>query len=191
MKKYLLFLIPLVGFAGLLVFLYQGLFSDPRAHQSTLLEHKVPAFTLPDLMQTDRQYTAEVFNGKVTLLNVWGVWCITCAIELPYLTQLSQEGKHIVGLYYDQDIDPDFGLKTVARVQQEVTQKLSQLGNPYAFNIFDVKRNLSLDLGVTGAPETFLIDQQGRIRLHHIGDLNPRVWSKKFEPLYQQLVSEQ
>lgn len=190
MKKYLLFLLPLVAFIALLVFLYQGLFSDPREHESTLLEHPVPAFILPDLMQPELQYTADVFAGKVTLLNVWGVWCTTCAIELPYLTELQAQGKHIVGLYYDQDIDPDFGLKTVARVQQEVTQKLAQLGNPYAFNIFDVKRNLSLDLGVTGAPETFLIDQQGHIRLHHIGDLNPRVWKNKFSPLYQQLVAE-
>lgn len=190
MKKYLVFLLPLVAFAGLLVFLYQGLFSDPRQHESSLLEQSMPAFILPDLMQPEREYTQDVFAGKVTLLNVWGVWCITCAIELPYLSQLKDEGKHIVGLYYDQDIDPDFGIKTVARVQQEVKQKLAQLGNPYAFNIFDVKRNLSLDLGVTGAPETFLIDQQGRIRLHHIGDLNPRVWRNKFEPVYQSLIGQ-
>jgi cytochrome c biogenesis protein CcmG, thiol:disulfide interchange protein DsbE len=190
MKKLLVFLLPLLAFGVLLVFLFQGLFSDPREHKSSLLEQPMPAFVLPDLMQPELEYTQEVFAGKVTLLNVWGVWCITCAIELPYLTQLQQEGKHIVGLYYDQDIDPDFGLKTVARVQQEVTQKLAQLGNPYAYNIFDVKRNLSLDLGVTGAPETFLIDQQGHIRLHHIGDLNPRVWRNKFEPVYQSLMGQ-
>jgi cytochrome c biogenesis protein CcmG/thiol:disulfide interchange protein DsbE len=190
MKKWLVFLLPLLAFGVLLIFLFQGLFSDPREHKSSLLEQPMPAFILPDLMQPEREYTQEVFAGKVTLLNVWGVWCITCAIELPYLTQLQQEGKHIVGLYYDQDIDPDFGLKTVARVQQEVSQKLAQLGNPYAYNIFDVKRNLSLDLGVTGAPETFLIDQQGHIRLHHIGDLNPRVWRNKFEPVYQSLMGQ-
>jgi cytochrome c biogenesis protein CcmG/thiol:disulfide interchange protein DsbE len=190
MKKWLVFLLPLLAFGVLLIFLFQGLFSDPREHKSSLLEQPMPAFILPDLMQPEREYTEEVFAGKVTLLNVWGVWCITCAIELPYLTQLQQEGKHIVGLYYDQDIDPDFGLKTVARVQQEVEQKLTQLGNPYAYNIFDVKRNLSLDLGVTGAPETFLIDQQGHIRLHHIGDLNPRVWRNKFEPVYQSLMGQ-
>jgi cytochrome c biogenesis protein CcmG/thiol:disulfide interchange protein DsbE len=109
---------------------------------------------------------------------------------LPYLKQLQNEGKIIVGLYYDQDIDPDFGVKTVQRVQQEVTQKLSKLGNPYDYNIFDVKRNLSLDLGVTGAPETYLIDQQGKIRLHHIGDINPRVWNNKFAPIYDLLVAQ-
>lgn len=190
MKKTAIYLTPLIIFIGLLAFLYQGLFSDPRQHKSELLEQSVPEFSLPDLMQPDTIYNQEVFQGKVTLLNVWGVWCVTCAIELPYLTKLSQEGKHIVGLYYDQDIDPDFGLKTVQRVQYEVTEKLNQLGNPYAYNIFDVKRDLSLDLGVTGAPETFLIDQKGKIRIHHIGDLNPRVWANKFAPVYQTLVTE-
>jgi cytochrome c biogenesis protein CcmG, thiol:disulfide interchange protein DsbE len=191
MKKIMLFGLPLFAFIGLLVFLYKGLFSDPRELESSLLHQAVPSFNLPNLMQVDEMFSQDVFLGKVTLLNVWGVWCITCAIELPYLTQLQQEGKHIVGLYYDQDIDPDFGQKTVQRVQQEVQQKLAQLGNPYAFNIFDVKRNLSLDLGVTGAPETFLIDQQGRIVLHHIGDLNPRIWDKKFAPIYNALVDAQ
>ncbi|MEP0177262.1 MAG: DsbE family thiol:disulfide interchange protein [Paraglaciecola sp.] len=189
MKKFMIFLLPLVVFLGLLAFLYQGLFSDPREHESTLLEQSMPEFVLPDLMETQKSYSQAIFEGKVTLLNVWGVWCVTCAVELPYLQQLKQDGKHIVGLYYDQDIDPDFGIKTVARVQQEVKDKLAQLGNPYAFNIFDVKRDLSLDLGVTGAPETFLIDQTGKIRLHHIGDINPRVWNTKFAPIYNKLVA--
>ncbi|NCP65625.1 MAG: redoxin family protein [Paraglaciecola sp.] len=191
MKKFMIFGLPLFAFVALLVFLYKGLFSDPRELESSLLQQTVPHFNLPNLMQVDETFNQDVFLGKVTLLNVWGVWCITCAIELPYLTQLRQEGKHIVGLYYDQDIDPDFGQKTVQRVQQEVQQKLAQLGNPYAFNIFDVKRNLSLDLGVTGAPETFLIDQHGRIVLHHIGDLNPRIWDKKFASVYAGLVGAQ
>jgi len=191
MKKFMIFGLPLFAFVALLVFLYKGLFSDPRELESSLLQQTVPHFNLPNLMQVDETFNQDVFLGKVTLLNVWGVWCITCAIELPYLTQLRQEGKHIVGLYYDQDIDPDFGQKTVQRVQQEVQQKLAQLGNPYAFNIFDVKRNLSLDLGVTGSPETFLIDQHGRIVLHHIGDLNPRIWDKKFASVYAGLVGAQ
>jgi cytochrome c biogenesis protein CcmG/thiol:disulfide interchange protein DsbE len=190
LKKIVVYLLPLVAFLSVLGFLYKGLFSDPRDHQSSLLQQPMPEFVLPDLMDTQQTYSEDVFLGEVTLLNVWGVWCITCAIELPYLKQLQQEGKHIVGLYYDQDIDPDFGIKTVTRVQQEVTDKLNQLGNPYAFNIFDVKRDLSLDLGVTGAPETYLIDKQGKIRLHHIGDINPRVWKNKFAGLYQELVSQ-
>jgi cytochrome c biogenesis protein CcmG/thiol:disulfide interchange protein DsbE len=190
MRKISLFVLPLILFVGLAIFLFQGLFSNPREHESTLLNKPVPSFVLPDLMNTELTYTTEVFIDKVTLLNVWGVWCVTCAVEIPFLEELKNDGKHIVGLYYDQDIDPDFGVKTVERVQQEVDQKLGKLGNPYAYNIFDVKRDLSLDLGVTGAPETFLIDKQGRVRLHHIGDINARVWQNKFEPVYRQLVAE-
>lgn len=190
MKKLGLFLVPLALFLGLSVFLFKGLFTDPRERDSLVLQQQMPAFELPDLMDESVTYTPAIFDGQVTLLNVWGVWCVTCAVELPYLNQLSEQGVRIVGLYYDQDIDPDFGGKTLADVQQEVNEKLDSLGNPYQFNIFDKYRDYALDLGVTGAPETFLIDQQGVIHVHHLGDVNPRVWQNKFAPIYQQLTAE-
>ncbi|MEG3768429.1 redoxin family protein [Alteromonas sp. 14N.309.X.WAT.G.H12] len=190
-KKLVLFLIPLVLFAFLVVFLFQGLFSDPRQLDSQADGKPVPAFSLPDLMDPSKTYDQNVFKGDVTILNVWGVWCVTCAVEMPFLTQLRQEQNvHFVGLYFDQDLDPDFGTKTLSRVQEEVTDMLSRYGNPYRFNIFDVYRDTSLDLGVTGAPEHFLIDSKGVIRMHHIGDINARVWKSKIAPLYQQLLAE-
>lgn len=184
------FIVPLVAFTALVFFLYQGLFSDPRERESQVLSRTMPTFSLPDLMEPSVIYTNDVFTDEVTLLNIWGVWCVTCAVELPYLTELSQQGVRFVGLYYDQDLDPDFGTKTLARVQQEVIATTTQLGNPFEFNIFDVYRDTSLDLGVTGAPETLLIDQQGVIRVHHIGDINPRVWAQKFAPLYDELMAK-
>lgn len=190
MKKVSLFLIPLTLFILLSVFLFKGLFSNPRELDSSLMNKPLPPFALPDLMSPDVTYTPELFKGQVTLMNVWGVWCVTCAIELPFLTQLSDQGVRIVGLYYDQDIDPDFGIKSIPSIQKEVRAKLAQLGNPYEVNIFDVKRDYSLDLGVTGAPETYVIDKDGVVRMHHIGDINPRVWRGKIEPLYKQLVAE-
>jgi len=190
MKNARLVVIPLVLFLLLVVFLFKGLFSDPRELDSQVKDKVLPAFSLPDLMQPDITYTPESLKGQVTLLNVWGVWCVTCAVEMPYLTELKNEkGVHIVGLYFDQDLDPDFGTKTLNRVQQEVTSMLSRYGNPYAFNIFDVYRDTSLDLGVTGAPEHFVIDTKGVIRMHHIGDINERVWKNKVGPLYNRLVA--
>ncbi|GAB3027948.1 DsbE family thiol:disulfide interchange protein [Bowmanella dokdonensis] len=188
MKRIALFLLPLALFLFISLFLLQGLFSDPRERESSLLNRPVPAFSLPDVMDETRIYTPEVFEGEVTLLNVWGTWCVTCAIELPFLTELKEQGVRIVGLYYEQNLDPDFGGKSIGQIRADIRQKLDQLGNPYAFNIFDHSRDTSLDLGVTGAPETFLIDSQGRIRLHHVGDLNPRVWESRFAPLYQELT---
>ncbi|MET1219883.1 MAG: redoxin family protein [Glaciecola sp.] len=191
MSKPIRFVLPLVFFIVLVFFLFQGLFSDPRARDAQTLEKPMPAFSLPDLMDPSITHTPAVFEGEVTLLNVWGVWCVTCKVELPYLTSLRENGVRIVGLYYDQDLDPDFGTKTLQRVQQEVLETTTQLGNPFQFNIFDVYRNTSLDLGVTGAPETLLIDPNGIIRVHHIGDVNERVWEQKFAALYNQLMQQQ
>ncbi|GBL04199.1 DsbE family thiol:disulfide interchange protein [Glaciecola sp. KUL10] len=183
MKRLSYLLLPLVLFLGIAVFLFQGLFSDPRERESTALERPFPEFSLPDLMDETSQYDNSVFDGQLTLINVWGVWCVTCAIELPYLESLRNQGYRIVGLYYDQDLDPNYGTKTIQRVRQEVKQTLGKYGDPYQFNIFDVYRDTALDLGVTGAPETFLVDQNGVIRVHHLGDINERVWQNKFLPI--------
>lgn len=187
MSRLTWFLLPFFLFLGLCVFLFKGLYSDPMERQSEVLAETFPAFSLPDLMDETIMYDNSIFEGEVTLINIWGVWCITCAIELPYLTELSQQGVRFVGLYYDQDIDPDFGTKTLNRVRGEVTETLQRYGNPYSFNIFDVYRDTALDLGVTGAPEMFLVDQQGVIRVHHLGDVNERVWRNKFLPVLNEL----
>ncbi|MBT0585071.1 redoxin family protein [Alteromonas oceanisediminis] len=191
MNKSLWFAVPAVIFTLLVVFLFQGLFGDPRERDSMVQGQPLPPFSLPDLMDWETYYTEQSLLGEVTILNVWGVWCVTCAVELPYLTQLrEQQGVRFVGLYYDQDLDPDFGTKTLERVRGEVSQMLRRLGDPYQFQIFDVVRDYSLDLGVTGAPEHFVIDKRGHIRMHHVGDINERVWKHKIKPLYEQLLNE-
>ncbi|GLR70898.1 redoxin family protein [Agaribacter marinus] len=190
MSRLTWFLIPLILFLLLTVFLYNGLFSDPSARESSLIENEFPAFSLPDLADEAITHTNDIFDGQMTFVNVWGVWCVTCAIELPYLTELSQKGYRFVGLYYDQDLDPDFGSKTINRVRAEVIETTRRFGNPFAFNIFDVYRDTSLDLGVTGAPETFLVDPAGVIRLHHLGDINERVWTGKFLPVIEAIQRE-
>lgn len=190
MKKIITVTSPLALFLVMCVFLYKGLYSDPTERESEVLAKTFPPFSLPDLNDERILYNNDIFEGKVTLINVWGVWCVTCAIELPYLTALSEQGLEIVGLYYDQDIDPDFGTKTLTRVRQEVASTVSKYGNPYSYNIFDVYRNTALDLGVTGAPEHFLVDQEGVIRVHHLGDINPRIWRNKFAPVLQELAPE-
>lgn len=188
MTRMVRYLLPLFVFLGMCIFLYKGLYSDPTIRKSEVLSESFPVFELPDLQDVSVFHTNDIFTGKVTLINVWGVWCITCAIELPYLTALSENGLTVVGLYYDQDIDPDFGTKTISRVRQEVAETVARYGDPFAFNIFDVYRDTALDLGVTGAPESFLVDQYGVIRVHHLGDINPRVWRQKFSPVLSEIA---
>ena len=93
------------------------------------------------------------------------------------------QGVKIIGLYYEQSYDPDFGdVFDLPALQSEVKGMLARTGDPYQFNILDLNRTLALDLGVSGAPEHFLVDKNGKIILHHTGDINERVWRAKFAP---------
>ena len=187
MKKALVFLLPLGAFLGLTLFLLKGLFSEPRYEVSVSVNKPIPDFQLVDVMNPNKMYDKSTFVGQKTLLNVWGVWCVTCAVELPYLTDLRDQGVRIVGLYYQLNSDPDFGVTPLSQLQWEIRQMLGKYGDPYQFNIFDEQRSYGMDLGVTGAPETFLIDEQGTVRVHHVGDLNPRVWQEKFAQYYPEI----
>ncbi len=171
------FFLPLAGFLVLSGFLLSGLFSDPRKIESALINRPVPAFSLPDLANPSQQRTLSDLTGRVTLLNVWGLWCPTCNAELAFLTELRQQGVPIVGLYYVQPVDTDFGDKfDINQLRLDVARKLADQGDPYQFNVVDEQRSLIFDLGVTGAPETFILDKTGTIRYHHIGDINPQNW---------------
>lgn len=188
MRK-LQFFIPLVLFLGLAVFLFSGLFSNPRDHGSALVAQPIPAFSLPELREPSRIVTAAALKGKVYLLNVWGTWCATCNAELGFLTKLRQQGITIVGLYYVQPAEAAFGEKfEMSALQQEVARKLAEQGDPYQFNIVDEHRSLIFDLGVTGAPETFLVDAQGTIRHHLVGDINEQNWPE-LQAKYQALIT--
>lgn len=182
--------VPLIIFVLLLGFLLKGLFSDPRERDSALINKPLPEFQLPDLMDDTVLYTpASLIKDGPVLLNVWGTWCTTCQYELPYLTKLSQEyGVRVVGIYYDQNHAPEFGqYADIPNIRIEVNEMVAQLGNPYQFNVLDLDRKLSLNLGVTGAPETFLVDGNGVIRVHHMGDVNERVWREKLAPIWNEL----
>lgn len=171
MKKIKYFL-PLLFFFVLGLFLLRGIELDPDELPSPLIGKTMPVFTLPEL-STAKTLTQDDLKGRAVLLNVWATWCVSCKMEHPYLVQLARQGVVVIGLNYKDD-------------RQQALSWLQELGNPYAFNITDVEGRLGLDLGVFGAPETYLIDKQGIIRHKHVGVLNDRVWAT-LGPAYQQL----
>ena len=123
----------------------------------------LPEFSLPTL-QLDKKITNENLED-LFVLNVWASWCITCRVEHPFLEEISKTIP-IIGLNYKDE-------------KNNATGWLSKLGDPYIFSLYDYYGELALDLGVTGAPETFLV-HKGRIISHHIGEVDQKVWSTKF-----------
>lgn len=166
--------IPLILFAVLALFLLRGLELDPREMPSALIDRPLPEFTLPSL-EGDTLVNRDAVIGEVALFNVWATWCVSCRVEHPYLNQLTQQGVPIYGVNYkDED--------------QDALRWLQELGNPYRLNIVDADGSLGLDLGVYGAPETYLVDAGGVIRYRHVGVVDERVWRDILQPLYQELL---
>jgi cytochrome c biogenesis protein CcmG/thiol:disulfide interchange protein DsbE len=67
---------------------------------------------------------------------------------------------------------------------------LASKGDPYRLNIVDADGRLGLDLGVTGAPETYVIDRNGIVRMRYQGPVDERVWQRKLRPLVEELRRE-
>ncbi|GAA5213993.1 DsbE family thiol:disulfide interchange protein [Corallincola platygyrae] len=177
-QRVFLFLIPFILFIGLSAFLMRGLFSDPRELESVLVGKPVPEFQLPDLYQPTKVHDQTLFGGEPMLLNIWATWCPTCKAEHAFLNQLAEQGVRIVGLNYKDD-------------PEKAKRWLAQLGNPYRVNLLDERGTLALDLGVYGAPETYIIDGNGVVLHRHVGDVNPRNWQAKLAPIYHQAASKQ
>ncbi|MFK3704020.1 cytochrome c biogenesis protein CcmG/thiol:disulfide interchange protein DsbE [Raoultella sp. BIGb0138] len=177
MNRRLLF-IPLALFLALVIALFWQLMrnadgDDPTTLESALIGKPVPTFRLEALNVPGKIYDrAALIGGQPLLLNVWATWCPTCRAEHQFLNGLAKQGVRIVGMNYKDD-------------RQKAVSWLNNLGNPYALSLFDGNGMLGLDLGVYGAPETFLIDGKGIIRWRHAGDLNERVWREQLQPLWQ------
>src|SRR5690606_9095108 len=92
MMKNLKLFIPLAIFLVLGVFLLRGLDRDPSELPSALIDRPVPAFTLPDLQDGTQTRDQSLFQGQVSLLNVWGTWCVACRVEHPFLVELAASG---------------------------------------------------------------------------------------------------
>lgn len=161
MRK-LLFFIPLVVFLTLGVVFYLQLGKDTQYMPSALVGKKVPEFTLVSL-QDDQAYTHKDLPNTPYLINFWGTWCPACHVEHPFLMELANSGVPIIGIDYKDQKDL-------------AVQWLEQKGNPYQAILMDEIGNFGVDMGVTGAPETFVVDRSGVVVYRHQGVINAENW---------------
>jgi cytochrome c biogenesis protein CcmG/thiol:disulfide interchange protein DsbE len=167
-RRGLLVALPLLVFAGLAgLFLWQLTSGrNPATLPSTLIGRSVPAVSLPPLdglVENGRAVPgfspADLATGQVTLVNVFGSWCPPCHAEHPYLVQLQRErGTRIFGI--NQRDTPD-----------NARRFLASKGNPYAAVGVDPNGRGSIEWGVYGAPETFVVDGRGIVRWKLVGPI--------------------
>lgn len=168
--------IPLLVFVAIGVIFAFGLSRDPSRIPSTLINRPLPEFSLPPITDSGVPgFASKDVIGDVSLVNVFGSWCVSCRIEHPFLLNLSRAGE--VKIYgVDWKDKPGDGAAW-----------LEELGNPYAAVGDDADGRVAIDLGTTGAPETYIIDRQGRVRYKQIGPITPEVWNKTLKPIVEHL----
>ncbi len=157
-------LLPLIVFAALAVLFLVRLWSgDPSRLPSALIGHPAPKTDLPPLAGLARDgkdvpgLSNAAFPGEVTLVNVWASWCIPCAEEVPYLEQLSKDKRiKLVGINYKDPTD-------------NARRFLNRYGNPFVAVGVDASGRTSIDWGVYGVPETYLIGRDGTIAYKLVG----------------------
>lgn len=167
-------LLPLAGFVVLLALLGFGVWwsstHDLREVPSPLIDKPAPEFSLPLLNDPARHFGSADLAGKPYLLNVFGSWCIACRDEHPILMREGKRlGVPLVGLNYKDEPD-------------DAKRWLAQFGDPYDIVIADYPGRVAIDFGVTGAPETFLVDGDGVVRYKYISPITPAVIATELLP---------
>lgn len=171
-------LLPVGLFGVLVIFLAIGLTRDPSVIPTEMIDREMPAFELTELRDEAVTVSQADLVGEVTLVNVFGSWCVACLQEHPTLMELSRDGTvRIVGINWRDD-------------REEALAWLVKHGDPYDAIVFDAESELVIEIGVTGAPETFVLDPSGRIRYKQIGPITPEVWSKTIRPVIDAIESE-
>jgi cytochrome c biogenesis protein CcmG/thiol:disulfide interchange protein DsbE len=166
------FFVPFAAFVALAVLFAFGLnpSRDIHALPSPLIGKPAPAFTLTDVLDASHPVSNAELKGQVYILNVWGTWCAACREEHDALLAISQQHVvPIIGLVYMDERD-------------KAKQWLEQLGNPYQAVAFDTDGRTAINWGVYGAPETFLVDGNGRVVYKFISPMTQQIWNREFMP---------
>ncbi|GAD55808.1 cytochrome c-type biogenesis protein CcmG/DsbE, thiol:disulfide oxidoreductase [Limimaricola cinnabarinus LL-001] len=171
-------LLPAALFATLAAAFYWGLMNSDDRLPSALTGRAVPKFDLPPIEGREEGLSTADLQGEVSIVNVWASWCVPCRVEMPLLVELAaRDTVPIHGINYKDA--PDAALRF-----------LDETGDPYTRIGADRSGRASLDWGVYGLPETFVIDARGRVAYKHVGPFDRRALEEEILPVVGRLQTE-
>ena len=184
-RRSIIVLLPLIVFLALAVLFYVGLHEgDPSLLPSALIGKPMPLTDLPPIEGLVRDgapvpgLTDATFNGKVTLVNVWASWCIPCHDEVPFLAALAKDKRIQLVSINDKDAPDD------------ARRFLGRYGNPFAASGADRSGRESINWGVYGVPETYLVNRDGIIAYKLVGPITAENLTQALEPQIKKALGE-
>ncbi|MDF1671206.1 MAG: DsbE family thiol:disulfide interchange protein [Roseovarius sp.] len=168
-------MLPVAIFAFIGAGFYWGLLNGDGSLPSPLIGKPVPEFDLPPIEGRSDGLSTSDLKGQVSIVNVWASWCVPCRVEMPLLNELAgRDEVTIFGINYKDRPEEALGF-------------LNELGDPYTRIGADWNGRVSIEWGVYGLPETFVIDPEGRIAYKHIGPFNRRSLEEDILPVVRRL----
>lgn len=164
--------LPLLAFVVLLGLVATRIGKTEPPLPSPLIGQPLPAFSLP-LLDGEGRLTPDALKGRAVVLNVFGSWCVACVEEHPVLLEAAKTAE-IVGIAWRDD-------------PAKTREWLAKRGNPYRVVGLDPDSRAAVDLGITGAPESFVVGPDGRVALKITGVITPAIWRDRVAPLLESL----
>ena len=176
--RYVLFGLPLIALLALVAVFAFSIDRDPGLVRSVLIDKPAPSFAMAEVPGLGVPgFDTASLKGAVTVVNVFASWCIPCRDEHPLLVTLKAEtGVRLFGI-------------NQADAPENVRAFLEELGNPYDAVGADRDRRVSIDWGVYGVPETFVVDAKGIITFKHVGPLTPEAVEEELLPAIEKARS--
>jgi cytochrome c biogenesis protein CcmG/thiol:disulfide interchange protein DsbE len=176
--KRLLYIAPLIVVLVIVGYFASGLTRDPHELPSALIDRPFPAIDLPPIVGHEKGFTTADLAGHVALVNIFASWCVPCKVEHPLLMAHAKGGGiPIYGIAWKDD-------------PAATADLLAQDGNPYRLVGADRSGRAAIDLGVTGVPETYLVDKTGHIRYKLARPITEGDWTEVLQPLMAKLAAE-
>ncbi|MEQ8246644.1 MAG: DsbE family thiol:disulfide interchange protein [Alphaproteobacteria bacterium] len=172
------YLVPVAAFFVIAVALGIGLTLRPREIPSALIGKPVPEFVLPPVQGRNLGLSTVDLRGQVSLVNVFASWCVPCRAEHPLLMEIAR-----------RNVVPIFGLNQRDN-PEDAERWLATFGDPYTRTGADLDGRASIEWGVYGVPETFVIDAKGIIAHKHIGQMTAKDVEKTILPMVRRLQRE-
>lgn len=171
-----LMIAPIVAFGAIAALFWVRLGSgDPSTLPSALIGRAAPQTELPALENLTRNgaatpgFAPTMFNGKVSVVNVWASWCVPCHAEMPVLNELAKDERvQLIGLNYKDSED-------------NARRFLGRYGNPFDIVGVDSNGRAAIEWGVYGVPETFVVGRDGRITFKLVGGITSATLASKLQ----------
>ena len=171
---------PLIVFLGLAAVFWSRLGYDASVVPSALIDKEVPPFDLEPIPGRDgKGLSSRDLKGRVSLVNIFGSYCVACRSEHSFLMTLKRRG----GI-------PIHGIDWKEKNPMDGIAWLRRWGDPYTLAGSDPNSKAAIALGVTGTPETFIVDEKGVIRYKHVGPLTSKIWFARLKPIVEKLRAE-